>query len=172
MTVAAWRALVRADSRSLWRDPLLGWVLFLPVVLAIFLRVVVPRAGQLLLTTTGFDLAPLHPLIMGGYLMTAPGIVGMVIGFLLLDERDGRTLMALRLAVVDGWIPGISNRAAIGCRNGRDAHWLSAGRHQPACDVVADADRMRRKHFGSTHRAGSGRGGAEQRWPDWRSSKC
>jgi fluoroquinolone transport system permease protein len=34
---------------------------------------------------------------MGGYLMTAPGIVGMVIGFLLLDERDARTLSALRV---------------------------------------------------------------------------
>ena len=34
---------------------------------------------------------------MGGYLMTAPGMVGMVIGFLLLDERDARTLMALRV---------------------------------------------------------------------------
>jgi fluoroquinolone transport system permease protein len=33
---------------------------------------------------------------MGGYLMTAPGMVGMVIGFLLLDERDARTLTALR----------------------------------------------------------------------------
>ena len=29
--------------------------------------------------------------------MTAPGIVGMVIGFLLLDERDARTLGALRV---------------------------------------------------------------------------
>jgi fluoroquinolone transport system permease protein len=28
--------------------------------------------------------------------MTAPGMVGMVIGFLLLDERDARTLTALR----------------------------------------------------------------------------
>ena len=34
---------------------------------------------------------------MGGYLMTAPGIVGMVVGFLLLDERDERTLSALRV---------------------------------------------------------------------------
>jgi fluoroquinolone transport system permease protein len=33
---------------------------------------------------------------MSGYLMTAPGIVGMVIGFLFLDERDARTLTALR----------------------------------------------------------------------------
>ena len=29
--------------------------------------------------------------------MTAPGIVGMVIGFLLLDERDAQTLKALRV---------------------------------------------------------------------------
>ena len=28
--------------------------------------------------------------------MTAPGMVGMVIGFLFLDERDARTLTALR----------------------------------------------------------------------------
>jgi fluoroquinolone transport system permease protein len=37
---------------------------------------------------------------MGGYLMTAPGIVGMVIGFLLLDERDARTLSALRVTPI------------------------------------------------------------------------
>jgi hypothetical protein len=29
--------------------------------------------------------------------MTAPGMVDMVIGFLLLDERDARTLAALRV---------------------------------------------------------------------------
>jgi fluoroquinolone transport system permease protein len=34
---------------------------------------------------------------MGGYLMTASGIVGMVVGFLLLDERDAHTLTALRV---------------------------------------------------------------------------
>jgi len=81
----------------LWRDPLLGWVLLLPLGLAVLFRVLIPRAGGALLTATGFDLAPYYPLIMGGYLMTAPGIVGMVIGFLLLDERDARTLVALRV---------------------------------------------------------------------------
>lgn len=97
MTSAAVRALVRADSRLLWRDPLLGWILLLPFGFAVLLRVVVPKAGEALLVTRGFDLAPYHSLIMGGYLITAPAIVGMVIGFLLLDERDARTLMALRV---------------------------------------------------------------------------
>jgi fluoroquinolone transport system permease protein len=91
------RSLVYADSRLLWRDPLLGWVLLLPLGLAVLLRVLIPRAAAALLTATGFDLAPYYALIMGGYLMTAPGIVGMVIGFLLLDERDARTLLALRV---------------------------------------------------------------------------
>ena len=97
MKAAAWLALLRADARLLWRDPLLSWVLLIPLGMALLLRVLIPKIGEALAAANGFDLAPYHPLIMGGYLMTAPGIVGMVIGFLLLDERDERTLMALRV---------------------------------------------------------------------------
>jgi len=96
MSASAWRALAAADSRLLLRDPLLGWVILLPIGLALLLRVLIPAIGTAL-DRTGFDLRPFHPLIMSGYLMTAPGIVGMVVGFLLLDERDGRTLSALRV---------------------------------------------------------------------------
>ena len=90
------RALIEADSRLLWRDPLLGWILALPIGLALLLRPLIPRVHDALLTGVGFDLSPYYPLVMGGYLMTAPGMVGMVIGFLFLDERDARTLTALR----------------------------------------------------------------------------
>jgi hypothetical protein len=89
-------ALLESDARLLVRDPLLAWVILLPIGLALVLRVLIPPAEAALLRA-GFDLMPYHPLIMGGYLMTAPGIVGMVIGFLLLDERDARTLAALRV---------------------------------------------------------------------------
>jgi fluoroquinolone transport system permease protein len=98
MRAGALSALVAADSRILWRDPLLAWVLLMPVGLAVLFRILIPRVGDALLSSTGFDLTRYHPLIMGGYLMTAPGIVGMVIGFLLLDERDARTLLALRVS--------------------------------------------------------------------------
>jgi fluoroquinolone transport system permease protein len=90
-------ALAYADTRVVWRDPLLKWVLFLPVGLALLLRVLIPRADAALLASTGFEGEPYYPLVMGGYLMTAPGIVGMVVGFLLLDEQDARTLTALRV---------------------------------------------------------------------------
>lgn len=97
MKAPAFSALMYADSRLLWRDPLLGWVLLLPLGLAALFRVLITRVGDALSVAVGFDLAAYYPLIMGGYLMTAPGIVGMVIGFLLLDERDARTLSALRV---------------------------------------------------------------------------
>ena len=96
MSAAMFRALIYADSRVLWRDPLLGWILALPIGLALLLRPLIPRVQEGLLSGVGFDLTPYHPLVMGGYLMTAPGMVGMVIGFLFLDERDARTLTALR----------------------------------------------------------------------------
>jgi fluoroquinolone transport system permease protein len=89
--------LIHADSRLVWRDPLLAWVLLLPLGLAALFRVLIPRVAEALSAAVGFDLVPYYPLIMGGYVMTAPGIVGMVIGFLLLDERDARTLSALRV---------------------------------------------------------------------------
>ena len=96
MNTAVFRALIYADSRLLWRDPLLGWILALPIGLALLLRPLVPRVQEGLLAGAGFDLTPYHPFVMGGYLMTAAGMVGMVIGFLFLDERDARTLTALR----------------------------------------------------------------------------
>jgi fluoroquinolone transport system permease protein len=96
MNTAVFRALIYADSRLLWRDTLLGWILALPIGLALLLRPLIPRVQEGLLAGAGFDLTPYHPLVMSGYLMTAAGMVGMVIGFLFLDERDARTLTALR----------------------------------------------------------------------------
>lgn len=97
MTTRTLRALLAVDGHSLVRDPLLGWVVLLPLGLALLLRVLIPPIGEALDRVAGVDLVPYHPLIMSGYLMTAPGVVGMVVGFLLLDERDARTLDALRV---------------------------------------------------------------------------
>jgi fluoroquinolone transport system permease protein len=96
MNVSVFHTLIYADSRMLWRDPVLGWILALPIGLALLLRPLIPRVQEALLAEVSFDLTAFYPLVMGGYLMTAPGMVGMVIGFLFLDERDARTLTALR----------------------------------------------------------------------------
>jgi len=97
MRAHAVRSLVAADTHQVLRDPLLGWMLLLPLGLALLLRVLIPRIGAALLAAARFDVAAYHPLIMSGYLMSAAGMAGIVIGFVLLDERDERTLTALRV---------------------------------------------------------------------------
>jgi hypothetical protein len=87
------RTLIVADARTLWRDPLLIWMTAVPIAMAGLIRIVVGMAEE----TFTVDLAPYYPMIMGGYLMSAPGMIGFVIGFLLLDERDTGTLRALRV---------------------------------------------------------------------------
>lgn len=97
MRALSFGVLADADRRILWRDPLLKWVLLVPIGLALLLRILIPEAHHALLKATGVDIAPYYPLIIAGYVMTAAGIVGMVVGFLLLDERDTGTLAALRV---------------------------------------------------------------------------
>ena len=43
----------------------------------------------------GFDLVPYYPLLMSFLPLVAAGMIGTVIGFLLLDQRDDQTLTAL-----------------------------------------------------------------------------
>ena len=92
------QALVPIDLRNVRRDPLLLWVGGLPLLMALVIRLGLPVVAGLLHARTGFDMRPYDPLIMGGFVLLAPAMVGMVIGFLLLDERDDRVLAALLVA--------------------------------------------------------------------------
>lgn len=93
-----WRSLGPVDARSVRRDAMLRWMIFLPVVLTLAIRFILPllvvRLGQWL----PFDLQALYPPLMGAlYFLMIPFLWGMVGGFLLLDERDDRTLTALQI---------------------------------------------------------------------------
>jgi len=102
MTGAALRTLLATDARLLWRDPLLIWMTAVPILMALLIKIVVRGVAQLF-PAVAAALPAYHPLIMGGYLMTAPGMIGFVIGFLLLDERDAGTIRALRVTPVPFW---------------------------------------------------------------------
>ncbi len=94
-----YRRLGPVDLRNVWRDPLLAWVGILPFALALLYRQI-PLLRLLLLRHLEFDLEPWYPLIASTFLAAAPGVVGMVIGFLLIDERDDGVLAAISVAPV------------------------------------------------------------------------
>ena len=163
MNGSSFGALAYADTRVVWRDPLLKWVLLLPIGLALLLRVLIPKAQAALLVSAGFEAAPYYPLVMGGYLMTAPGIVGMVVGFLLLDEQDARTLTALRVTPLS-MRRYLAYRVTVPLlrRDGIDSGGLSADRSHAAGARPVGRDLGRRRLVSAAPCARVGDRGTQQ----------
>lgn len=88
-------ALGPVDAKSITRDPLLRWMLAVPLGASLLLRWGLPPVSAFLAARLGFDLGPYQPLVGSVVLLMMPSLFGMVIGFLLLDQRDDRTLEAL-----------------------------------------------------------------------------
>ncbi len=92
--------IARGDFRNVWRDPMLIWTPFLAVFVALILRVGLPIAQSIVLEEFAFDLTPYFPLIVSTYIVLTPQLTGSLVGFLLLDERDERTLTAMRVTPI------------------------------------------------------------------------
>jgi fluoroquinolone transport system permease protein len=86
------------DAKMVGRDSLLRAVIGLPLMIAMLTRLVVPILAQQISAATGLDVAAYQAQIMSGaLLLITPTICGLIVGFLLLDQRDDRTLAALQV---------------------------------------------------------------------------
>jgi fluoroquinolone transport system permease protein len=83
------------DLKNIRRDSLLAWILVLPIILALFFRLAIPPLTIWAQERFAIDCTPYYPLLLSTFILLAPGMAGLVTGFLLLDERDDRTLTAL-----------------------------------------------------------------------------
>jgi fluoroquinolone transport system permease protein len=93
-----WRALGAIDTGSVWGDPMLRWMAAVPLMVALAVRGLLPLVAARVGALAGVDLAWIvAPLSAYAVVGIAPLIAGSVVGFLLLDQRDDRTLLALRV---------------------------------------------------------------------------
>lgn len=94
--VAILQTLGPIDAKSIRRDSFLRWILAIPLIIGALLRWGLPALTSWLAQAHDFDLTPYHTLITS-YLVVLmiPLILGQVLGFMLLDERDDGTLRAL-----------------------------------------------------------------------------
>jgi fluoroquinolone transport system permease protein len=83
------------DAWSVGRDRLLRWTAVLTPAVGLLYRFAVPVIGDALRERFGFDLTPYYPLVASFLPLMATAMIGTVIGFLLLDQRDEGTLAAL-----------------------------------------------------------------------------
>lgn len=94
------RGLGPVDLKSVSRDSMLLLISVGSLVLALAMRYGVPFATPHLQRLLAIDLAEYTPLLMSFVLLMAPGMVGSLVGFLILDERDDGTLIALLVTPV------------------------------------------------------------------------
>ncbi|BAS26787.1 hypothetical protein [Limnochorda pilosa] len=83
------------DLRNATRDPLLEVLIYVPFVILALLRLGLPPLRAALLRHPGFDLALHYPFIISLVPLLMPIMVGMVVGFILLEERDENVLTAI-----------------------------------------------------------------------------
>jgi len=96
--LGALRALGPIDAHSIGRDAMLRWMIFIPFVMALAVRWVLPLLVGAAQSWLGLDLAAYYPPLMGYMmLLIVPYFWGAIIGFLLLDQRDEQTLTALQV---------------------------------------------------------------------------
>lgn len=92
------KSLGPIDVMSVRRDPLLRWIVALPLLIALLVRFFLPVIIGRLENILHLGFGTFYPVVAGyALLITAPVLCGMVVGFLLLDERDDGTLLALRV---------------------------------------------------------------------------
>jgi fluoroquinolone transport system permease protein len=94
----AFSRLGRHDARLIRRDSFLIMMIVYLLIMAAITRFAVPWLTDTLLAEFEFDLTPYYPLIASFLALTLGSLMsGIVFGFLLLDERDDRTLTAMRV---------------------------------------------------------------------------
>lgn len=92
------RGLVRSDLRNISRDSLSIFMAIYPFILAVVMRWLLPIAADGLSARFGLDLSQYNPLIITFFgLLVMPALFGTILGFLLLDERDDNTIVAIQV---------------------------------------------------------------------------
>ncbi len=94
----AFTVLGPIDLRNIARDGLMLTIVIMVIGFTALLRYGVPALTLWLRQEIDFDLEPYFPFITGLWVVTIPSLVGIIIGFLLLDERDEGTLLALSVS--------------------------------------------------------------------------
>ncbi len=94
-------AFGRKDFRGTYRDPLLVMLVVAPVIWTSGVAVLTPMFTAMLAQRYAFDLVPYYPLILTAFLLLTSIIIAGGLGaFLVLDEVDAGTMIALRVTPV------------------------------------------------------------------------
>lgn len=89
--------LFRNDIKQILRDPVMTLLLVAPLLLIIVFKIVEVVLTPFLMQKTGFDVMPYASYVFSFILLMNSGMLGIVTGFMMLDERDGNIAQLLEV---------------------------------------------------------------------------
>lgn len=89
--------LFKNDLKQIVRDPIMTLLLFAPLLLIVVFKLLEMFLVPYLAAKTGFDITPYFPYVLSFVLLMNSGMLGIVTGFMMLDERDGNISQLLEV---------------------------------------------------------------------------
>jgi fluoroquinolone transport system permease protein len=89
--------LIKNDIKQILRDPIMTLLLFAPLFLIVVFKLLEMLLVPYLAAKTGFDITPYFPYVLSFVLLMNSGMLGIVTGFMMLDERDGNISQLLEV---------------------------------------------------------------------------
>ena len=103
----------KIDLKQVMRDPIMRLLVVAPLLIIILFKCLLVFAVPYLVKLTGFDLSPYYSYLFTFIMLLIPGMLGMVTGFAMIDDKDG--LIAELLSVTPlGRYGYIFNRLSLG----------------------------------------------------------
>jgi len=93
--IKAVRSLGVGDVKNVIRDPFLKWMIPAPFLIAILYRLLIPALTAF--AAPWIALEAYYPLLLSTLILFIPLLYGVVVGFMLLDERDEGTLTVMKI---------------------------------------------------------------------------
>jgi fluoroquinolone transport system permease protein len=81
---------LKNDLKQIMRDPIMAVLMVAPLFLIIALKLMVTLLIPFILTRFGFDFSPYLNYVFVFVVMMCGAILGIVTGFMMIDERDGK----------------------------------------------------------------------------------
>jgi fluoroquinolone transport system permease protein len=89
--------LFKNDLKQIVRDPIMTLLLFAPLMLIVVFKLLELFLVPFLAAKAGFDITPWFPYVLSFILLMNSGMLGIVTGFMMLDERDGNISQLLEV---------------------------------------------------------------------------
>ncbi len=80
---------LKNDIRQIFRDPIMLIMMIAPILIICIFKLMLVFAAPFLTTRFDIDVSPYYPYILAFTLLMMPGMLGIVTGFMMIDDKDG-----------------------------------------------------------------------------------